>query len=146
MDYRRFGDVLVVRLDRGEEIIATLAALAKREIITLATVQGIGACDQVKFSLYNVAERTYSPNELHEELELTSLNGNMSMMDGEYYSHLHATFGRFNGAVVGGHLNEARISGTGEIFVHMISGEVERSKDEAETGLNLFDFNKSHAD
>lgn len=146
MDYRRFGDVLVVRLDRGEEIIATLAALAKRENITLATVQGIGACDQVKFSLYNVAERTYSPNELHEELELTSLNGNMSMMDGEYYSHLHATFGRCNGAVVGGHLNEARISGTGEIFVHMISGEVERSKDEAETGLYLFDFNKSHAD
>lgn len=142
MDYRRFGDVLVVRLDRGEEIISTLAELAKREKISLATVQGIGACDQVKYSLYNVAERSYSPNELSEELELISLNGNMSMMDGEQYNHLHATFGRADGSVVGGHLNEAIISGTGEIFVHMISGEVERSKDEAETGLNLFDFNK----
>ena len=67
MDYRRFGDVLVVRLDRGEEIITTLGELAKREKISLATVQGIGACDQVKYSLYNVAERSYSPNELSEE-------------------------------------------------------------------------------
>lgn len=142
MDYRRFGDVLVVRLDRGEEIVSTLANLAKRENITLANVQGIGACDQVKYSLYNVAERSYSPNELNEELELTSLNGNMSMMDGDYYGHFHATFGRADGSVVGGHLNEAVISGTGEIFIHMISGEVERTKDEAETGLNLFDFNK----
>ncbi len=142
MDYRRFGDSLVVRLDRGEEIIESLAKIGKLEKIKLATIQGIGACDRVKYSLYNVSERSYSPNELHEELELTSLNGNISQMDGEYYGHLHATFGRADGAIVGGHLNEAYISGTGEIFIHMISGEVDRSKDEAETGLNLFDFSK----
>lgn len=142
MEYRRFGDSLVVRVDRGEELLSALEKVAVQEKIKLATVQGIGACDRVKISLYNVAERSYNPNELHEELELTSLNGNITTKDGEYYGHYHATFGRADGTVMGGHLNEAYISGTGEIFIHMISGELDRTKDETETGLNLFDFNK----
>ena len=144
MDYRRFGDHLVVRIDRGDEIIASLTSVAQAEKIKLASVQGIGACDRVKFSLYNVEQQTYSPTELHEELELTSLNGNLSLMDGQSYGHYHATFGRSDGSVVGGHLNEAFISGTGEIFIQIIAGEVERRKDKLETGLNLFDFNKYH--
>ena len=43
------------------------------------------------------------------------------------------------GHVFGGHLNEAVISGTGELVLTRIAGEVDRCFDE-EIGLNLFRF------
>ena len=45
MKYRYYGDRLLVRLDRGEEVMASLLSLAEKENIRLASVQGIGAAD-----------------------------------------------------------------------------------------------------
>lgn len=43
------------------------------------------------------------------------------------------------GRVVGGHLNQARISATGELVLTVLPGEVDRRFSE-EIGLNLFHF------
>jgi predicted DNA-binding protein with PD1-like motif len=40
---------------------------------------------------------------------------------------------------VGGHLNEARVSGTAEILIHTAPGSIGRRGDPA-TGLNVFDL------
>ena len=36
MEYRRFSDTFIMRLNRGEEIIASIGALCEREGIMLA--------------------------------------------------------------------------------------------------------------
>lgn len=141
MNYKKFDDYYIVRIDRGEEIVENLKTLAKTENILLGTISGIGACDDVTLGVYSVEEQKYYENKYHEELELTSLNGNLSVMQGETYLHLHANFGRANGEVVGGHLNKAVISGTSEIFIHTINAQTDRKKD-PETGLNIFDFDE----
>jgi predicted DNA-binding protein with PD1-like motif len=41
--------------------------------------------------------------------------------------------------VIGGHLNQARISVTCEMFIHILDGQVDREKD-PETGINLLKF------
>lgn len=89
--------------------------------------------------LYSLEDKTYHPTIFDEDLELTSLLGNINTMDGEHYSHLHATFGNAEGKVVGGHLSNAVISVTGEIFIRVIDGRVDRKLDE-EIGINLFEF------
>ena len=43
MEYRRFGNTVVMRIDRGEEILASLTALCKKEDIRLASVDALGA-------------------------------------------------------------------------------------------------------
>ena len=68
------------------------------------------------------------------------LVGTINTMNGEYYAHLHMSAADEDGTAVGGHLNSARISGTGELVITVTDGTVDRFKDEKETGLNLFSF------
>ena len=59
---------------------------------------------------------------------------------GETYLHLHINLCREDMSVIGGHLNECRVSATCEMFVRKLEGAVERKLDEAVTGLNLYKF------
>ena len=43
MEYRKFGDTYIVRMDRDEEILAQLKIFAEKEQVKLASVTGLGA-------------------------------------------------------------------------------------------------------
>ena len=43
MEYRKFGNTLVVRIDKGEEILESVKVLAEKENIKLASIQALGA-------------------------------------------------------------------------------------------------------
>lgn len=140
MEYRRFDQTLVVRLDAGEEVLAALTEIAAKEQIRLAAVQGIGAADRLKVGVFDPRGKRYYPVEAEGMFEITSLLGNITRKQGEPYLHLHiAAADPQAGTVIGGHLNAAMISGTGEIIITEIAGEVERQAD-ARIGLNLFAF------
>ena len=139
MEYRRFENAFVVRMDRGEEVMATLRALCEREEICLASVEAIGAVDRAVVGLYDVGEKVYHKKEFREPMELTSLMGTVTEKDGKPYLHLHATLCDANMLSHGGHVNELYISATCEMILRLLPGEVGRRPDET-TGLNLFDF------
>ncbi|MBP5737038.1 MAG: DNA-binding protein [Acidaminococcaceae bacterium] len=140
MEYRKFADTYVVRIDKGEEIIASLQALCEKENIRLASVSGIGAADRAVIGLYDVGSRQYHKTELEGAMEITSLLGSVTRKDGAVYLHLHINLCDKNMQIFGGHLNECRIGATGEIIVRTIPGQVGRLLDEKVTGLNLFQF------
>ena len=140
MEYRSFGDTYIIRLDRGEEILTALTAFCKAEQITLGSVEALGAADHVIIGLYDVAARQYHKHTFDGPMEITSLTGNISTKDGETYLHLHINLCREDMSVIGGHLNECRISATCEMFVRKLSGTVERKLDTETTGLNLYKF------
>ena len=139
MDYRRFGNQIVARMDRGEEILEQLKQIALREEIKLASVSALGAVDDFTVGVYKVDEQKYYSNHFAGAYEIVSLTGTISTMDGMYYAHLHMSAGDDSGAVFGGHLNRAVISATCELVITVIDGAVERVKDPA-TGLNVFRF------
>lgn len=92
MKYVKTGDVLAVRLDPGEEIIASVLKIAKDEDIRFAEISAIGAVGRAVFGLYDLEEQKYHSLTFVQPLELVSLNGNLSRKDGEPYLHLHAAF------------------------------------------------------
>ena len=141
MEYRRFNDTVVIRMDRGEEILATLKTVCEKENVKLATVSAIGATDEFTVGVLDVGSKKYISNDFKGYYEIVALGGNVNTKNGEYYAHLHMCAADKNGVAVGGHLNRAVISATCEMFVNILDGSVDRKVDEV-TGLNIFDFNK----
>ena len=139
MDYRRFGNTIIARIDKGEEILEQVKEIALREKISLASVQALGAVDQFTVGVFKTEEKEYLANEFQGSFEIVSLTGTINTMDDEFYCHLHMSAGNEKGEVFGGHLNRAVISATCEMVIHVIDGKVDRYHDE-EIGLNLFRF------
>lgn len=137
MKYRRFGNTIIVRIDRGEEILEQVRALALAENIKLASVSALGATNEFTVGVFNTSEKKYYSNEFSGAFEIVSLTGTISTMNGEFYAHLHMSAGNDIGEVFGGHLNRAMISATCEMTVTVIDGEVDRYRDD-DVGLNLF--------
>ena len=130
MEYRKYGNIYALRVDRGGEVMQALTELAERENIRAAKIEGLGAADYLSVGLYDV----------EKPLEITSLIGSMTRMDKKPYLHVHINAADADNRAIGGHLNAVRISGTAELFVTVLDGEIGRKKDPAGTGLNIFDF------
>lgn len=139
MDYRRFGDTIIARMDKGEEILEQLKVIAEKESIKLASVSALGATDDITVGVFRTGEKKYYANHFTGDMEIVSLTGTVSTMDGAYYAHLHMSAGDAEGHVFGGHLNRAVISATCEMVIRVIDGQVDRKFDE-NVGLNLFAF------
>ena len=105
MEYRRFGDTLVVRLDPGEEITEQMRTLAQREHLLLPNVQGLWAVSDVTAGVYDLEKKQFLPREYRGTYEIVSLTGTINTMGGEFYCHLHMSAAGEDGLVVGGHLN-----------------------------------------
>lgn len=128
--------VLVVRLERGEEIVASVLALVKQYDIRAGSVSGIGAISGAVLGFFNPATKEYREISYAEPLEILSLSGNLSTKDGAPYAHLHASLGRETGEAIGGHLVSAKVSATAELIIQPLNGTLERQFSE-EIGLNL---------
>ena len=134
MEYKKFNNQYVIRIDKGEEICAKLKEVAQKENIKLASIQALGAIND-----FDTKEKVFKGHTWEGDLEIVSIGGNINTMNGETYTHFHISVADESGNVYGGHLTEAVISGTGELVLTEIEGTVDRKFDE-EIGLNLFEF------
>ncbi len=139
MEYGRFGDTVLLRIDRGEEIIETVKRVAEKERIRLASVEALGAVDDFTVGVYDVAAKRYDSKTFTGAFEIVSLVGTITEKDGAFYQHLHMSAGNKNCEVFGGHLNRAVVSVTCEMVIRVLSGAVDRAPD-PETGINLIRF------
>ncbi|MEA1940574.1 MAG: PPC domain-containing DNA-binding protein, partial [Candidatus Caldatribacteriota bacterium] len=136
MKSKKFGNKWVIRIDKGEEIVQTLKNFCQGNKIKLGIINGIGAVNKATIGLFDTKAKEYHSQELIGDYEITNLSGNISSMNKEAYLHLHITLADENQHAYGGHLSSAIISGTGEILIEEIEGEIEREFNK-EVGLNL---------
>ena len=139
VEFRRFGNKYVLRLDKGEEIVSALKGFCEEQGIKLGWIKGIGAVNKVRIGLFKSDVKEYSSKELSGYYEITSLSGNISAMNGKPYLHLHINVGDAEFKAYGGHLDYAVVSATAEIEIELIDGVVHRKFSE-EIGLNLYEF------
>ena len=136
MKYQRFEQTIIVRMDKGEDIVEQVKNVALKEKIKLASISALGAINEFTVGVFKTKEKKYYANEFNGDYEIVSLTGTINTMNDEYYSHMHLSAGNDQGQVFGGHLNKAIVSATCEMVIQIINGEVDRYFDE-EVGLNL---------
>lgn len=139
MFYKKDGNVIALMPEIGEDVLTVLYELCEKENIGYASVSGIGAVSRATVGFYSLGERQYFSKTYDEPMEMVSLLGNITRKDGKPYIHLHASFSDEDCNVVGGHLNEAVIGVTAEIFVTLIDGNMDRRVNPV-TGMNIFNI------
>ena len=103
MEYRRFENTIVLRLDPNEEICEKLVEIAEKEQITLASISGLGAIKELTTGVFDTVTKEYHANQFQGALEIVSLTGTLSRMEGKPYLHAHLSAGDAKGNVFGGH-------------------------------------------
>lgn len=139
MEYRKFNNTIVARIDKGEEILDKIKEIANKENIKLANINALGATNDFTVGVFKTDEKKYYSNNFTGDFEIVSLTGTINTMNGEFYSHIHMSAGNDKGEVFGGHLNRAIVSATCEMVINIIDGTVDREFNK-NIGLNLFKF------
>ena len=73
MEYKRFNNTIVARIDKGEEILDKIKELALKENIKLANVNALGAINDFTVGVFKTEEKKYYSNEFKGNFEIVSL-------------------------------------------------------------------------
>ncbi|MDR3163574.1 MAG: DNA-binding protein [Mycoplasmataceae bacterium] len=125
-----------LRLEKGDEILQAINDFCKEAHVCTGYFHGIGATNSLTISIYDQKQGRYIQQTLKQSLEITSLSGNISLLNNEIYLHAHINASDYTLKVFGGHLNRAIISVTAEIFVTSYKKKILRKFDKT-IGINL---------
>jgi predicted DNA-binding protein with PD1-like motif len=138
MKSRKVAGGYVVRLDRGEEVMASLAAFVKKNDIPSGFLQGIGSIRDFELGYFDPDINEYSRRRFEPAVEVVSLTGNISWLDNKPFVHAHVAVAGPDQNPVGGHFFSGIVAVTLEIFVRVFAERLTRTKD-PDIGFNRWD-------
>lgn len=122
---------VVVSLERGEAIRENVESLATELGLVAAKVSAIGALETPELGCYELDDREYLRREFDGIWELLSLEGNISLLDGEPFLHAHVSISGHDFSVKGGHLFDSRVGVVVEMFIEPLDTPLPRIPCEA---------------
>ena len=123
--------------DKDDDVTKSLLEFAKQHQLKATYFAGIGAFSDLTLGFFERDRKDYKRIEVNEQVEVMSLVGNIATDErGEYKLHAHVVIGKADGTAHGGHLMQARVWPTLELFMTETAGELIRRVDE-ETNLPL---------
>jgi len=138
----------VIALESGDRLIESITRFGREERLAAAEFTAIGALASVKLAYFNWETKEYDEIPVNEQVELLSLNGRVTLpegadpespdFDGDPHLHVHCVLGRRDGTTIGGHLMEAEVRPTCEVFLTESPVHLARRK-HPESGLPLID-------
>ena len=89
MEYKRFGNTVVVRMDKGEEIVEQVKQVALKENIKLAQVSALGATNDFEVGLFDTQKMQYLPNHFTGDHEIFATMSSDEFKKGKKITPLH---------------------------------------------------------
>jgi uncharacterized protein len=128
---------IVVILETGDAVKASLAAVAKKEKISAASFQAIGAFSDATIRYFEWDRKKYKPIDVKEQVEVATLIGDIALdKDDKPMLHVHVVLGKSDGSALAGDLDEAHVRPTLEIVITESPTHLHRKEDPT-TGLLL---------
>ena len=126
----------LIRVKPGEELLTQIKAYCeKRKIRSAVITHVIGSFSSAKLGFLKVLPGKYITKEIKGPLEIVACQGTIGTMagTGELVLHIHGLVSDENKAT-GGHINEAIIFSTAEVFIEETDFPIKRYLD-SYTGL-----------
>ena len=144
MEYRKYSNTVYIRMDKGDEIIASILEVCRKEGISSAVFSGIGGCSEAQVQTFLPERKAFETQTLRGMLELVSLSGNVITDDrGELSHHTHALLSYKQGeqhCVAAGHMKSITVLYTAEIELRPVVGGTIRRQFDPETGTGFWSF------
>ena len=122
MEWTVSGEDIFVRLDPGEEIHASLGALADKIGLNAAAItSGIGRTRENVYGFMN-NDGIYIKRQLTNPSELVSLSGNIARTeDGNPFTHIHCCLSDDDNNVHAGHMFSSTVAVVAEIHLRTLT-------------------------
>ena len=139
------AQALVARFTPEQDLFGRLKEImVERGLARIVVLSGIGSLKEVTMrDLKDGIQRPINLDKTNEIIregpfELLSLEGSVVPMEGDPVVHLHGVLGMPDGSVIGGHLFEARVFTTLELFIAAIEDTDLHKLPSPVTGLNEY--------
>jgi|SRR5688572_26516531 len=125
--------------EKGDEFMLELQHFAEQYALAASHFSAIGAFSDAVLGYFDRHLMDYKKIPVNEQVEVLSLNGNITLSEEGYKVHAHAVLGKSNASAIGGHILEAHIWPTLEVIVEESPKHLLRQID-PETGLPLLEL------
>jgi uncharacterized protein len=128
---------------KGDEVMSGLTEFAEHENIQAAQISGIGAFQHAVFAWFDDERKAFRNVSIDRQVEACSVLGDIGLVGGKPAVHVHGVVALPTGETRGGHMLEAYVFPTLELFLTAWPEPLIKVHDD-ETGLALFDLH-THA-
>jgi predicted DNA-binding protein with PD1-like motif len=132
------GPAHILKPPYGSDLLKELEAFVRANGITLAWLSGLGAVSRATIRYYDQPKKDWVDLELDQRLEVVSMTGNVSLLNGEPIVHLHVVLADEEGRCYGGHLGNDTLVFNLEILMTTLSGPAVIRKMDSQTGLTIW--------
>jgi uncharacterized protein len=133
----------MLRFETGEKLKESFSKFLTKEKITSATFHGFGGFSKAQVSYFDTDKKKYMSfkKQLKGMFEVFSINGNVSLINKEMMIHMHTSFSTGKKTIVGGHVTEAVVGPTIEIYLQKFNRPLIR-KMNSTVGIPLLNLNQ----
>jgi predicted DNA-binding protein with PD1-like motif len=139
LDKESAAPTWVLVLDKGDEVVKSIAAFARDHGLAAAHFTAIGAFSEATLGYFDRDLRDYTRIAIPEQVEVLSLVGDIALADNQPQVHAHAVVGKRDGTAHGGHVLQATVWPTLEVVLIEAPRHLRRRMDPA-VGLALIDL------
>ena len=132
------GRSFLKRLPTDGDLLEEITSFVKEKEIENGIIKAIGAVSEAKIGYYNQEEGIYEYTKFNQHLEIVSLIGNISLLDGKPMVHAHIALADEEGKTFGGHLAEGTKIFATELYIEELKGDKKIRKNDPKTGLTLW--------